>query len=271
MEVEKFLAIRRDDRFSPNSVERDRQILELTCEEIKRRVGLTADIPMIDEADLADCPTVADCYISMARSAEALQVLSAMETNGGLVVNTPESVGRCRRSLLDCFMRKHHVPMPDDDSSQGFWLKRGDAAAQSDKDVVYCRDSNALESAKAAFRARGIEDMVVSPHVSGDLVKFYGVGTRLFKYFYPSDDGISKFGDEARNGRAHHYAFDVQALQADVVRLAELIGIDVYGGDAIVGKDGRYYIIDFNDWPSFSRCKEEAATAIAVEILSKRA
>ena len=64
MEVEKFLAIRRDDRFSPNSVERDRQILELTCEEIKRRVGLTADIPMIDEADLADCPTVADCYIS---------------------------------------------------------------------------------------------------------------------------------------------------------------------------------------------------------------
>jgi hypothetical protein len=271
MEIEKFLAIRRDDRFSPNSVERDREILQLTCDEIKRMVGLTEDIPMVDEADLARCPTVAECYISMARSVEALQELSAKEAQGGLVVNTSEAVERCQRSLLDHFMREHHVPMPCVESSLGFWLKRGDAAAQSNKDVVYCQDLKALERAKAVFRARGIEDMVVSPHISGDLVKFYGVGTRLFKYFYPSDDGISKFGDEARNGRAHHYAFDTQALQTDVVRLAELIGIDVYGGDAIIGKDGKYYIIDFNDWPSFSRCKEEAAKAIAAEILSKRA
>lgn len=271
MGIEKFLAIRRDDRFSPNSVERDRRILQLTCGGIKRMAGLTEDIPMVDEADLARCPAVAECYISMARSEEALQELSAREAEGGVVVNTPAAVERCRRSLLDHFMREHHVPMPGGESSSGFWLKRGDAAAQSDKDVVYCQDLDALEKAKAVFRARGIEDMVVSPHISGDLVKFYGVGTRLFKYFYPGDDGISKFGDETRNGRAHHYAFDTRALQTDVVRLAGLIGIDVYGGDAIIGKDGKYYIIDFNDWPSFSRCREEAATAIATEILSKRA
>jgi len=42
-----------------------------------------------------------------------------------------------------------------------------------------------------------------------------------------------------------------------------MVKIDVYGGDAIIDAEGRISIIDFNDWPSFSRCREEAADAIA--------
>ena len=91
-----------------------------------------------------------------------------------------------------------------------------------------------------------------------------GIGSSFFRHFYPTDDGQTKFGDEtARNGEAHHYAFDVSALQSEVERLAQLVGIEVYGGDAIIDRDGRFYIIDFNDWPSFSRCRDEAAEAIA--------
>ena len=105
--------------------------------------------------------------------------------------------------------------------------------------------------------------MVVSAHVPGDLVKFYGVGTAFFQFFYPSDDGISKFGDEKRNGVAHHYAFEAERLHQEVVRLSQLVGVEVFGGDAIIDEHGRFYIIDFNDWPSFSRCREEAAMAIA--------
>lgn len=37
---------------------------------------------------------------------------------------------------------------------------------------------------------------IVQAHVPGDLVKFYAVKGGFFKYFYPSDDGESKFGDE---------------------------------------------------------------------------
>jgi len=48
--------------------------------------------------------------------------------------------------------------------------------------------------------------------------------------------------------------------------LARAVGIKVYGGDCIVGEDGSFCIIDFNDWPSFSRCREDAATAIATLI-----
>lgn len=123
---------------------------------------------------------------------------------------------------------------------------------------------------QAEFRRRGIEDMVISAHVEGDLVKFYGVGERMFRYYYPSDDGISKFGDEARNGQARHYAFSQTALRKTVAQLAELAGVAVYGGDAIIDEHGSFYIIDFNDWPSFSRCRDEAARAIVQEILEKK-
>ena len=47
------------------------------------------------------------------------------------------------------------------------------------------------------------------------------------------------------------------------MRLARLTNIDVYGGDCIVDHEGRFFIIDFNDWPSFSACKGQAADAIS--------
>ena len=38
--------------------------------------------------------------------------------------------------------------------------------------------------------------------------------------------------------------------------------VAIYGGDCIVRDDGSFALIDFNDWPSFARCREEAAAAI---------
>ena len=112
------------------------------------------------------------------------------------------------------------------------------------------------------FVQRGITDWVVEAHLPGDLLKFYGVAGGFFQYFYPSDDGISKFGDEQRNGLAHHYAFDTTQLQTMVEQVAALTGVEVYGGDVIVAPSGEFFLIDFNDWPSFSRCRETAAKAI---------
>lgn len=70
-------------------------------------------------------------------------------------------------------------------------------------------------------------------------MKFYGVRD---EFFYP--EGMDNLRHEAE-------------------RLAAIIGIDVYGGDCIVCADGTFAIIDFNDWPSFSPCVEEAAEHIA--------
>lgn len=264
-----ILAIRRKACFSPNSVEKDRLILQLVCDELKKIGHLKSDIKMVDEVALTQPIETVDCCVSMARSDKALAVLAAMQSNGCMIVNSPQGVMSCQRSKLNRLMLENNIPMPNQEGEHGYWLKRGDTAAQTERDVVYCPDKTALEKTKDEFRARGIDDLVVSAHIIGDLVKFYGVGERFFQYFYPSDDGISKFGVEQVNGKAHHYDFNVERLRSCVVKLAKLTGVDVYGGDVIIDKNGNYSIIDFNDWPSFSRCRIAAAKAIALEVVSK--
>lgn len=156
-----------------------------------------------------------------------------------------------------------NTPLAPAVGDDGYWIKRGDMAAQTKGEVRYCKNDEELQQAKADFKAMGIDDYVVSAHVVGDLVKWYAVEGGFFRYYYPSDDGNTKFGDEAINGKANHYAFDAEALRQKVEKVAQTIGITAYGGDAIVRADGTFCIIDFNDWPSFSRCREDAAKAIA--------
>ena len=156
------------------------------------------------------------------------------------------------------------TPVPPKEGSDGYWLKRGDAAAQSEDDVQFAPDKTSLEAKIRQMTQRGITQYTVSAHVVGDLVKFYGVsGTGFFRYYYPTDDGNTKFRDEEHNGSACHFPFELSAVQADAEHLAEAVGIKVYGGDCIVRSDGSFCFIDFNDWPSFSRCRDEAAEAIA--------
>lgn len=259
----KCLALRRDDRFSPNAVENDRAILKRSCELLRRKLQLAEEIRMVDEQAFVKNPIDADVYLSMARQTTTLHVLNDKMAKGSRVLNAPDGVLNCRRSILDRLMREHHIAMPPVTGINGYWLKRGDEAAQSKSDVVFCKDVEALEQAKADFRKRGVNDMVTSAHMIGDLVKFYGVGQKFFELFYPSDDGISKFGDEKRNGKAHHYAFNEDALHQEAVKVSLLTGVGVFGGDAIIDAEGHFFIIDFNDWPSFSRCREVAAEAIA--------
>lgn len=250
------MAIRRDASFSPNSEEKDRAILQATCD------VLGEDIPIVDESRL-DESYDADVYLSMARFPQTIQMLKHFEEQGKVVVNSGFAVEACSRSHLQAIMTSHQVPIPPSKGEFGYWIKRGDAAAQLENDVVYCEDGETLKRAQADFSSRGITDVVITAHVKGDVVKFYGVGHHFFQYFYPTDDQQTKFSHERVNGKAHHYAFDEKCLEREVQRLANIITLDVYGGDAIIDKEGNFFIIDFNDWPSFSRCKKEAANAIA--------
>lgn len=269
----KIVAIRRDERYSPNSVSRDDSILRSVVEGLGR---YGHEVAVVDETGFASPDEAsilkaqlhnADAVVSMARSNECLSVLGAVEKRGALVVNSPSGVRNCRRMVVTRLMLDSGIPMPPADTGNGWWLKRGDEAAQTKDDVVFCKDAAALQAAEAAFRQRGITQMVRSAHVAGDLVKFYGVGDSFFRYYYTADKGISKFGNERRNGPARHFSFDVNALRSEVARLARIVGVTAYGGDAIVDEEGRFYIIDFNDWPSFSLCREEAADEIVKTIV----
>ena len=255
----KVLMIQRAPCFSPNAVEKDKAILEAVACRLRLRGH---EVAMLSEQELV--PALLEgvqMVFTMGRQTATLRLLKSLQ--GVRVVNSPEGIEACARIRLKGVMETLGIPQPPEEENDGYWLKRGDAAAQQEDDVVYATDKSQLAAAIREMERRGISNYTVSAHVKGDLVKCYGVaGTGFFRYYYPTDDGISKFGHEALNGVACHYPFDAEAMRRDMERLATAIGVPVYGGDCIVRENGSYCIIDFNDWPSFSRCREEAAEAI---------
>ncbi len=260
MQMKSILAVYRAERFSPNSVEKDRSIIEAAGRLLH---DMGHEVRFVKEAMLGDNDN-ADVILSMARESRTLDILEEKEKLGTLVINSPESVRACARATADKIMRENGIPVAPLEGNGGYWLKRGDEAAQSKDDVVFAADEDEKERKLQQMKERGVSDVVVTAHVKGDLVKFYGVrNTGFFRTYYPCDDGISKFGDERMNGPSHHYLFSEESLKTDADKAASLIGTAIYGGDCIVREDGSYAIIDFNDWPSFSRCREEAGVAIS--------
>ena len=257
----KICLVSRSPRFSPNSVENDRLILEAVAREME---VMGYEVWMITEEEvisLGVLPEV-DIVYCMARSEEALEII---ERSKARIINAPDGIRICgnRRALTD-IMKRLDVPLPPEDGNDGIWLKRGIGTSEVAEDMVFCSSEEEIAEAMRRFAERGISSVCRQAHVVGDLVKFYGVAnTDFFYHFYPTDSGRSKFGSEEHNGKAHHYPFDAHELKTAIDRLATAIGVVVYGGDAIVRADGTFVIIDFNDWPTFSPCREEGARAIS--------
>lgn len=274
----KTLLIQRAACYSPNSEEKDLAILqEISCFFDDAKIisegefveNFCTDNQLIS-AESVGAVNVYHQIISMARSPKALDSLEQLEQSGIQVLNPSVGVRACQRSNVDKVMRENYLPLPPDKGDDGYWVKRADTAAQSKEDVCFCHDWSEVEKIKSTFMQRGITDVVTQAHVKGDVVKFYGVeGTGFFRYYYSGDDTETKFGDEERNGKPQYYSFSSSNLQADAEKLACLLETPIYGGDAIVREDGSYVIIDFNDFPSFSRCREEAAKAIVGRMKQK--
>lgn len=270
-----LISIYRAERYSPNSVERDKAIMDAVCEKLSTRYNIyktreedieTEGMPLMLRLTDANQPHSGAplLVLSMARSRKVLDILTQMEAEGARVINRAQAVLNATRTVIDRMMRENDIPCAPLHGDHGWWIKRGDEAAQEKGDVRFAADDRKRDATIEEFHKRGITDIVTTAHVRGDLVKFYGVtGTAFFHTTYPTDGGFSKFGDETRNGTSRHTPFDIAALHGDASRLAQLTGIEVYGGDCIVRSDGSYAIIDFNDWPSFSVCRHDAAEAIA--------
>lgn len=265
-----ILAIKRASRYSPNSVEKDAAIMDAVCAGLRARGhGVRCEVETRD----GGVPEGLEACISMGRMDETILRLREMKRRGVVVVNDPDGVEQCcHRLWLADALRRAGVPQPPVDGDCGYWLKRADGCAEAKGDVRYAATADERDRARAEMAADGVGGILVQAHVEGDLVKFYGVaGTGFFRAYYPGDDGESKFGDERLNGKPHHYAFDTAALHRAGEAAARAACTDVYGGDAIVGADGTLCVIDFNDWPSFSRCRAEAAEAIVEAVERKMA
>jgi hypothetical protein len=134
------------------------------------------------------------------------------------------------------------------------WLKRGDVHAMEAGDVVRVESRGDLERAIAHFRERRIWEVLIQEHVEGRTIKFYGVGAgEYFEAFFSSS------GEEATSQKME--------LMETARQSARAVGLEVYGGDAVLTSDGKLVLVDLNDWPSFALCRSSAAKGIAGYIL----
>lgn len=280
----KVLGVSRSPRFSPNSVGRDAAIFEAVGK-LLREQGHDVDGVSEDALAATIGGELHECYdavFSMARDEQVLRSLSSAEEHQLPVFNSATALLGASRSALTALFEQAGIPMPRSASAFSeparweqfrfpLWLKRGDACVQTAADVHFLQNEEELQKALLDFTQRHITEAVVCEHAEGDLVKFYGVAdTDFFYYYYPTlGNHFSKFGLEKINGAPSCYIFDKGQLKACADHAAHVSGLLVYGGDCIVRPDGTFVLIDFNDWPSFGVCVEQAAKAIA-EMMAKR-
>lgn len=278
----RITGVKRQTKYSPNHVGNDGMIYNLTAQSLR---DMGYDVQDYTEAEFV-LSDINDKYIfNMARDKSTIKWLQNLEDQGSMVVNSGYGIDNCTRGKMTKILMDNNIPHPDsiiinsdqDPTQQlkelntnAYWIKRGDFHAIHREDVAFARSITEAREILKEFSFRDIPNAVINEHLVGDLVKFYGVAdTDFFYHFYPFDLSHSKFGLEEINGAANEYPFDVQALKKACDKAGEVLGIKIYGGDCVVAKDGSFKIIDFNDWPSFAPCREQAAPKIAECIIKQ--
>lgn len=277
-----IVGVARGNEYSPNHVGNDAAILNCAAEALREK---GCKVSIYPEKEFTEKKIKADYIFDMARDRATITYLKELEEEGALVINSAFGIDNCVRKPMTELLLENGIPHPVShiiETTEEFvftkfpyWIKRGDSHAMVKEDVVYVTNKEEAEAVLADFRSRSIPVAVINEHLQGDLIKFYGVrGTDFFYWFYPSPCSHSKFGLEKINGLAHGYSFSLEDLMRHCDRAADVLNVPVYGGDCVVLPDGDMKIIDFNDWPSFARCREEAGVKIAEciynRVLSKK-
>ncbi len=255
-----LVGVWREPEYSPGRAQDDAAILERTRDALAAR-GMTLTLGGIELLEQSR-PTA---VLAMCQSERALRALDRAAADVP-VVNHPDAIRACHRHETVRRLAGTPVPFPatrlvptrPSDAGDGglapCWVKRGDVHAMTADDVVFAATPAAVAAALDDFAARDITRAALQTHVEGVVVKFYGVADGRFFRCYTQGAEIPAplpvLWDAARAGAA-------------------ALGLDVFGGDLVVTPDGRPMIIDLNDWPSFARCRDEAADAIAAYVVER--
>lgn len=266
--------------YSPNHIGNDAAIFNAAADQLRKR---GCEVSVYSEEQFRNSDIEEDIVLNMCREQDSIRKLISFEEKGKLVINSGYGIENCTRERMTRMLVGNGIPYPESiivntnedvrpelerAAFGACWIKRGDFHAMHKEDVSYCRHIEEAQEVLHEYFYRGIGRAVINRHLVGDLVKFYGVsGQPFFHWFYPFDEGHSKYGYEAVNGRSSGFAFDVENLKSMCQRAADIMEVKIYGGDCIVSEDGTIRIIDFNDWPSFAPCRAEAAPAIAKCVL----
>ncbi len=270
----RILGVYREAEFSPGKVAADAAILDAVLGHFRER---RVEVVALDPGRFIQ--TASDRFdqvLAMCQSERALSRLAALEEAGSLVVNSALAIRTCYRDRLGAALEDAGVPTPAGllvttsatidprsiapfDFAAGVFVKRGDLHALTAEDVVKVERPDRLRSELARFAARGITSAYLQQAVDGAVVKFYGVS------------GGGYFAADSDHGTLTVALENALAEAANIAAAA--LGLEIWGGDAIVNDRG-FTIVDFNDWPSFSRVRAQAAQAIArrsLELLDRSA
>ena len=266
--------IYRELAHSPGRETDDAEILRATAH-VLEGLGLTVALKATDELpEVGDVESVPPYLFVMCERIPVVEKLAAWESRGARVVNRPSGIRNTDRERTIALFAKHAVPYPtsvlvDTEAEVAFrgacWVKRGDVHATEAGDVSFAGDAAALSANLVRLSGRGITRAVVQDHVPGDLIKFYGVAgvhgekdrPSWFQWFYHRDQKLA------------NHAFDPEALAGATALAAHALGLEVYGGDAIVSPGGRISVIDLNAWPSFALFRPLAAAHIAALLAAR--
>lgn len=285
----KLLFIFRAEEFSPNNIAKDRKILDLTIKKIKDgrpdlEIVPTKEEDFCKDTDLNDISLV----VGMPRRVKSLMKLqnSRIKSYNSArgIINTATS-----RELTLTLLNEAGISVPDfwsydPEADEMFlceptlqnllpgWVKAMRYNGSKIGDVTYVETPIDADSTVLRLASESVQDIVVTKHLHGDLLKVYAVvdeknEIKFSKWFYPQETGYTKFGEESGNDALCYYHVEESMIKDLIRRIAQILELQFFGIDLIVGPTGEMTVIDVNDWPSYSVCQDEAAEAIARTIL----
>ena len=257
------VGVLREPAHSPGRVDDDAAIMKAVAAALKER-GFAVELVAPEE--LVEAPP-ANLFV-MCERGTVLDRLAVMEKAGSIVVNAPTAIRNTYRHRMVELFARHRVAAPMSwvvatganapRPARCAWVKRYDFHATQPDDVMYAASDAGWREALSRFAERGIPFVVAQEHVAGDLIKFYGVRNgawtkhdNWFQWFYHRDKGMLG------------HAFDPARLSEVAVGAAAALGLEIFGGDAVIKADGQPMIIDLNAWPSYALYRDRAAQAIA--------
>jgi hypothetical protein len=257
------VGVLREPAHSPGRVDDDAAIMRRVADAMAER-GFAVELVAADA--IAETPS-ANLFV-MCERGTVLDRLAEMERRGAIVVNSPSAVRNTYRHRMVELFARHRVSAPMSwivaaDANMArpadcAWIKRYDFHATQRDDVMYAASETGWRESLSRFAERGIPFVVAQEHVEGDLIKFYGVrngeeatGAAWFQWFYHRDKGMLG------------HCFDERRLSEAAFDAAAALGLEVFGGDAVIRPDGAPMIIDLNAWPSYALYRDRAAEAIA--------
>ena len=280
MRARPLIGIFRETLHSPDRVFDDFEILRLTAEALEAE-GVAVELVRPEEISPGWWNHAhPETAFVMCEQERVLEPLSAWARQGATLVNSVAGIRNTYRHRMVPLLSSAGVRFPRSElvathsqnledrlrshfrraTKRSLWIKRGDVHNTQEGDVSLARSAEEAWTFMVAFRSRGVRSSVWQEHIEGDLVKLYGVGESgevWFKWFYHKDQNLEG------------HPFSESELKEAFFSAAKALGLEIFGGDAVVTADGSVYLIDINAWPSFALFRTEASAAIARHILAK--